>query len=201
MNNNILDNDLTPKSKFNPKFAIVAIMIVVAAASRFMPHPPNFTPIGGMALFGAAYFAKKYWAFIIPFIALFISDLILNNVVYAAYYDGFTLMPGFMFWTYGAMFLIVLLGTQLLKKVNILNVVGTSVAASLVFFLVTNFGSWFIDPANLYADNIAGVGTALAAGLPYFWNTLAGNLVYAGVMFGSYEMMKNAYPHLTLKNA
>ena len=199
MNNNILDNDLTPKSKFNPNFAIVAIMIVVAAASRFMPHPPNFTPIGGMALFGAAYFAKKYWAFIIPFIALFISDLILNNVVYAA--DGFTLFSGFMFWTYGAMFLIVLLGTQLLKKVNILNVVGTSVAASLVFFLVTNFGSWFIDPANLYADNIAGVGTALAAGLPYFWNTLAGNLVYAGVMFGSYEMMKNAYPHLTLKNA
>lgn len=201
MSKEILDTNLEGKevtNKFTPRFGIVVFMIVAAAASRFLPHPPNFTPIGGMALFGAAYFAKKYWAFLIPFAALWLSDLILNNVVYAEFNEGFTLMPSYAIGTYLALIAMIFMGSKVLKKINIPNVIGASIGASLIFFIITNIGSWYIDPMNIYPNNIAGLGAALTAGLPFFWNTLAGDLVYVGVLFGGFEMVKNAYPQLSL---
>ena len=188
-------------NKFNPRFGIIVLMIVAAAATRFMPHPPNFTPIGGMALFGAAHFAKKYWAYLIPFLALWFSDLVLNNVVYAEYQTGFTLITSFALFNFLAFGLIVLMGSNVLKKINLKSVVGASVSASLIFFLVSNFGAWYADPFNMFADNFAGLTTAYAAGLPLFWNTLAGDLVYVGVLFGGFELVKNAYPSLSLNRA
>ena len=187
-------------NKFNPKFGIIVLMVVAAAATRFMPHPPNFTPIGGMALFGAAHFAKKYWAYLIPFLALWLSDLILNNVVYSSP-DGFTWITSFGLWNFAAFGMIVFLGSNILKKINLPNIIGASVIGSLVFFLITNFGVWASDPLNMYADNIAGLTAAVAAGLPFFWNTLAGDIVYVGVLFGGYEIAKNIYQSLGLKKA
>lgn len=201
MNKNILDNQFAQEEKsnlINPRFGVIALMIILAAASRFLPHPPNFTPIGGMALFGAAFFAKKYWAYIIPFLALWASDLILNNVVYAAYHEGFVLMPTYALWTYLAFGLMILMGSKLLKKITIPNVLIGAVSASMIFFLVTNFGAWYADPFHMFADDASGLVAALAAGLPYFWNTLAGDLVYASILFGSFALIKNTYPTLTL---
>lgn len=186
------------KDKMNVRFGLIALMVLVAAMSRLLPHPTNFTPIGGMALFGAAYFTKKYWAFLIPFLALWFSDLILNNVVYAAYQEGFTLFPTYAIWSYVAFGAIVLMGTQVIKKIKIPTLVGASFAASLIFFLLTNFGVWFADPMNMYPDTAAGLVAALAAGIPYFWGTLAGDLFYTAVMFGAFEMVKRQYPTLAL---
>jgi len=199
--NNFLEKKIKmANNKFNPKFGIIVLMVVAAAATRFMPHPPNFTPIGGMALFGAAHFAKKYWAYLIPFLALWLSDLILNNVVYSSP-DGFTWITSFGLWNFAAFGMIVFLGSNILKKINLPNIIGASVIGSLVFFLITNFGIWASDPLNMYADNIAGLTAAVAAGLPFFWNTLAGDIVYVGVLFGGYEIAKNIYPSLGLKKA
>ena len=199
--NNFLEKKIKmANNKFNPKFGIIVLMVVAAAATRFMPHPPNFTPIGGMALFGAAHFAKKYWAYLIPFLALWLSDLILNNVVYSSP-DGFTWITSFGLWNFAAFGIIVFLGSNILKKINLPNIIGASVIGSLVFFLITNFGVWASDPLNMYADNIAGLTAAVAAGLPFFWNTLAGDIVYVGVLFGGYEIAKNMYPSLGLKKA
>lgn len=187
-------------NKFNPKFGIIVLMIVAAAATRFMPHPPNFTPIGGMALFGAAHFTKKYWAYLIPFLALWFSDLILNNVVYAEYQTGFTLITSFAMFNFLAFGLIVLMGSNVLKKINLKSVVGASVAGSMIFFLVSNLGVWFTSPVH-YANGLAGLGTAFTLGVPFFWNTLAGDLVYVGIMFGGFELVKNMYPSLGLNRA
>lgn len=183
--------------QFDRKALIVAIMVVIAAMSRLLPHPPNFTPIGGMALFGAAYFAKKYWAFLIPLLALWISDMVLNNVVYAAYFDGFSWMGIPM--VYAAMILIVCLGKVLLKKIKTTNILVASVLASTIFFLVTNLGSWWMDP--IYPKTIIGVVEAYVAGIPFFWNTLAGDLFFSAVLFGGFELIKRVYPQLTVKTA
>lgn len=179
----------------NTRIVIITGMVILAAMSRLLPHPPNFTPIGGMALFGAAYFTKKYWAFLIPLLALWMSDLLLNNVVYAAYFDGFSWMGVPM--VYAAMILIALLGQGLLKKVKASNVLIASVLASSLFFLVTNLGSWWMDP--IYPKTIVGVGEAYIAGIPFFWNTLAGDLFYSTVLFGGFELLKRVYPALSLK--
>ena len=77
------------KNKIILRFSVITVLILLAALSRLIPHPANFAPIGGMALFGAAYYSKRYWAFIIPIVTMWISDLILNNVVYGEFFDGF----------------------------------------------------------------------------------------------------------------
>lgn len=187
-------------NKFNPKFGIIVLMILAAAATRFMPHPPNFTPIGGMALFAAAHFAKKYWAYLIPFITLWVSDLVMNNVVYAEYQTGFTWFTTFGMFNFLAFGLIVLMGSNVLKKVNLKSVVGASLAGSMIFFLVSNIGVWLTTPVH-YANGLAGLGTVFTLGVPFFWNTLAGDLVYVGVLFGGFEMVKNMYPNLGLNRA
>ncbi len=183
--------------KLNKKTFFLAGIVVLAAMSRLLPHPPNFTPIGGMALFGAAYFSKKYWAFLVPLIALWISDLVLNNVLYAAYFDGFSWMGIPM--VYAALILIVLMGKGLLKKIKTGNLLFASVLASAIFFLVTNLGSWWMDP--IYPKTAIGIIEAYVAGIPFFWNTLAGDLFYTTVLFGGFELIKKVYPTLAIQTA
>ena len=101
-------------SKIDLRFGLIVLLIFMAALSRLLPHPPNFAPIAGMGLFGAAYFSKKYFAFLIPFIAYWISDLILDNLVYAQYYDGFQWFGSL--YVYASFALIIGLGFLLLKK-------------------------------------------------------------------------------------
>ena len=179
-------------NKIQLRFWIIALMILVAALSRILPHPFNFTPIGGMALFGAAYFSKKYWAFLIPLLSFWISDLILNNVYYTAYYDGFQWFGSI--WVYLSFILIVLLGFLLLKKLSIGRLVLASISASVLFFLITN-AALVLVPQNalLYPKSLAGLALAYTAGLPFFWNTLLGDLFYTAVLFGAFEWLSRKY--------
>jgi hypothetical protein len=166
-----------------PKSLLLVIgLILVAAASRLLPHPSNFVPVGAMALFGAAALPKRWLAVIVPVLAFYISDLVLNNTLYAAYFDGF--YWGISFWTVGAIVLMVLLGMGLLRnlKFSWLRVGGAAVGATLVFFLVTNFGVW--AGGLLYPKTGAGLLAAFVAGLPFLINSLLANLLFSGLLFG-----------------
>ncbi|MBC8101141.1 MAG: hypothetical protein H7Z41_00955, partial [Cytophagales bacterium] len=57
---------------------MVYLLIVLAALSRLLPHPPNFTPVAAMALFGAAMLPDKRLALLAPLAALLLSDLFLG---------------------------------------------------------------------------------------------------------------------------
>lgn len=166
-------------------FITITLIIFVAAITRLLPHPPNFTPIAGMALLGSAYFDKKYLAFLVPMLALFVSNLVLNNVLYAQYYDGFVWFSPQTLWVFGSIALISLLGINLLKKVNTKNVIIGAVSASLLFFAITNFGSWLSDP--MYTKDLSGLVASYINGLPFLRNTLFGDLFYSGVLFGIYH--------------
>ena len=181
------------QNKVQLKFGIVAIMIVIVALSRLLPHPYNFTPIGGMALFGAAHFSKKYWAFLIPLIAIWVSDLVLNNVVYATYFDGFQWVSTSFLFVSISFILIAAFGLIWLKTLKPGKLFIASLIASVIFFLLTNFGSWLFDPMNVYPNNVAGLGAAYAAGIPFFWNTLLGDLFYTAVLFGGFEWVSRTY--------
>ncbi|MFK7945977.1 MAG: DUF6580 family putative transport protein [Saprospiraceae bacterium] len=178
---------------------IITVLIIIAALSRLLPHPPNVTPIGATALFGAAYFTKKYWAILIPLIALWASDLILNNVFYAQYYDGFAWMTTGFLWIIGAFALIAVLGMVVLKnKVTPMNLLGTSFAASTIFFLITNFGSWM--SGVMYPKTVEGLMACYTAGIPFFWNTLGGDLFYVTALFGAYELVKYSNRKLVMEH-
>ena len=178
-------------NKIQLQTGIISLMVLMAALSRLLPHPYNFTPIGAMGLFGAAYFTRKYLAFIIPFAALLVSDFLLNNLIYARMYPEFYNEGIVWFgnwWVYGAFALIITLGLVVLRKVKIGNLLIASLSASIIFFLITNFGSMMIDP--VYPKNGAGLMAAYTAGIPFFWNTLLGDLFFTGILFGAYELVK-----------
>ena len=94
--------------KINPNFWVVTLMVFAAAFVRLLPHPPNFAPIAAMALFGGAYFNKKSFAFVIPLVAMFLTDAIIGFYSYA-------------WMVYISFALIVLVGIVMLKKVNVKN--------------------------------------------------------------------------------
>lgn len=164
--------------KINVNFGLAIVLILIAVSTRILPHPQNFTAIGAMALFGSAYFSKKNWAMLIPFLALFLSDIFLNYIKYDV---------GFGWWslaTYLSFGLAFLVGTVILKQVNVKNVFLGSLGVSVVFFLVSNSISWLFD--SIYTKDFNGLLTSLAAGVPFFQNEFAANLVYSALMFGTY---------------
>src|SRR5690242_14357509 len=112
-----------------PRFLALVTLILAAAATRLLPHPPNMTSIAAVALFGGAYFADKRVAFLVPLTAVFLSDLILG------FYGGMAAV-------YFAFVLVVCIGLWLQKHRSVLTIAGASIASSIVFFLVTNF-VWF----------------------------------------------------------
>lgn len=178
--------------KLRENTALVIVMILVAAMTRLIPHYPNFTAVGAVALFGGAYLSKRM-AFIIPVVALFISDLFLNNLIYARlypeFYDGFMLFNVKGLPVYGAFIAVILIGMFFIKKATIKNVLGSAVLASVVFFLITNFAVW--AGSVIYPKSLAGLIACYTAAVPFFWNTLLGNIVFVAVLFGGYAWVRN----------
>ena len=158
---------------------IITTIIIFAAFTRLIPHPPNFTPIIAIGLFGGAYLKDNRLALIIPLIAMIIADVFL----------GF---HGTMIWVYGSLIIISMMGILLKNRTSLVNCSVAALGGSLLFFVVTNFGVWFIS--GLYEKSIAGLITCYAMALPFFHNTLAGSVVYSAIMFGGYEVLKNYLP-------
>lgn len=169
-------------SQQNARLGFITL-IVLAMVTRLIPHAPNFTAVGAAAIFGGFAFAKGYKAFLIPLTALFLSDLAINNIVYGAYYDSFQwYTPGFGY-MYGAFLLSVILGRFQRGGFKIIGLVGTGVVSTLLFFFITNFGSWV--GMAIYPKTFAGLLMAYEAGLPFLLNQLGGTLVYGTVLFGA----------------
>lgn len=187
------------KSKIILRFSVITLLILLAALSRLIPHPANFAPIGGMALFGAAYYSRRVWAFVIPIVSMWISDLILNNVVYAQYFDNFVWFYSGAWFTYGAFILMVLMGIFTLRKMKIPNLLLSALGASIIFFLVSNFGVWF--SGSMYPGNFAGLTACYAAGIPFFKNTVMGDLFYTTLLFGAFQLSAHRFPILKKVNA
>jgi len=181
--------------KFEIRPLLLVLIVALAALSRLLPHPYNFTPVTAVALFGGAYFSRAYLAFLVPLLAMWISDLLLNNVVYAAYFEQFS---WFGSWSvYLAFGFIVGMGILFLKQVKPGRLILTTLAASTLFFLVTNFASWL--GMAVYSKDVSGLLQAYIAGLPFFRTAILGDLVYSLLLFGSFEWVKRQYPKLVLK--
>lgn len=172
-----------PQPKRNFSYGFIAILILFAALSRLIPHPPNFAPMGAMALFGAAYFKKKHLALLVPLIALWISSLIIDNTIAAQYYDGFQWFTNPF--VYLGMIAIVGLGWLTLRRPNVQSVLASALGASIVFFLISNFGVWL---QWVPEKNFATLSATFAAGVPFFHWTLLSDVFYCAVLFGAYEM-------------
>ena len=157
---------------------IITVIILFAALSRLIPHPPNFTPIIAIGLFGGAYLKDLRIAILIPLCGMIISDLIL----------GFhEIMP----WVYLSLTLITFLGLRLKNRVNFVNCLIAVLGGSLIFFLLSNFGVWFMGG---YEKTISGLIVCYTMAIPFLNNTLIGSAAYGVIMFGGYEALKYFLP-------
>ena len=163
------------------RLTVLLSAILAAAALRLVPHPPNFTPIGAMALFGGAYLGRRWLAFVAPLAALLVSDLVLG------FYAG-------MWVQYLAVALVVLIAWGVLRRISLLRVVGAALVSSVLFFLVTNFGTWALS--GMYPLTPTGLAACYVAALPFFQNTVAGDLLYSGLLFGGFALLERAVPAL-----
>ncbi|MFH0791310.1 MAG: DUF6580 family putative transport protein [Candidatus Omnitrophota bacterium] len=147
-------------------------LIVLGISTRFLPHVPNFTPVIAIALFGGYYLNRKY-AVLVPLLLMVFSDIFLG-------------MHNTMFFTWGSVVLISILGITQKKNKSVLNVAGSSLASAVLFFAITNFGVWI---SGWYPYTLGGVADCYIMGIPFFRATLLSTVVYSAVMFGAYELI------------
>ncbi|HEY7208769.1 MAG TPA: DUF6580 family putative transport protein [Bryobacteraceae bacterium] len=164
-----------------PSFQPLALGLTIAAALlRLVPHPYNFTPVGGIALFGGARL-KGWQAYVIPLLAMLITDPILSSMAGYPMYSPATLIIYFSFLIY------VVLGRFLIgNSTNPLRIGAVALAGSVQFFLITNLFVWMGD--KTYPHTLAGLASCYVAALPFFSRTLVGDLFYAGVLFTAYAL-------------
>ncbi|MBO0947405.1 DUF6580 family putative transport protein [Fibrella forsythiae] len=166
------------------RLTTTASLILLVAVSRFLPHPPNATPVMAMALFGGALFEKKWLGLIVPVLAMLLSDWLI----------GF---HGTMGAVYGSLALAWLIGVVALTKPTVGRVVGGSVAASILFFLITNFAVWY--GSSYYPQTAGGLLGCYTAGLAFynnqsfFLNGLLGDLFFSGLLFGGYALLQRRF--------
>ena len=173
---------------------VLVAMIVAAAMSRLLPHPPNFSPVEAIALFGGAYFASRAWAVLVPLAAMLISDVVLA-ALNGGSYSFANYFASTSFWlVYGCIAVSTVLGFGLRGKVGGARVLAYSLLGSVLFFLVTNFGAWL--GSTMYPQNGAGLVAAYAAGIPFFQWTVLGTLFYAALLFGGFALLRRRLPTL-----
>src|SRR5713226_10494914 len=163
------------------KTASALAMICVAGALRIAPHPWNLAPVGAIALFSGAVLRNRWMALAFPLLALFAGD---------AFIGFHKLMPV----VYASFLVSVAIGMLLRERWTVLRVGGAALLGAAQFFMVTNLAVWAIG--NTYPKNGAGLAACFVAAIPFFWNTLAGDLFYTALFFGGFALAEKLFPAL-----
>lgn len=165
-----------------PRFFMLVGMVVSAGFLRLVPHPWNVTPVAAMALFAGAHFDDKRLSFLVPLLAVFLSDLFI-----AGFYPGWWMV-------YVAHISVVMVGFSLRQNRSVGRVALGTLAGSVSFFLISNLSYFLVSP--LYAKSFAGLMQCYTAAIPFFRNTMVGDLFFAALLFGSFHLAERRFPVL-----
>jgi hypothetical protein len=158
---------------------LALVLILLAAAVRIAPHPWNFTPVGAMALFSGAALKDRRLAFLFPLLALFAGDLFIGL---------YKIIPII----YASFLISVAIGLWLRDRRTVARISLATLLGAIQFFLVSNLAVWQF--MNTYPHNSSGLLACYIAGVPFFWNTLAGDAVYAALFFGGFAFAEHFFP-------
>jgi len=176
-----MNTEMSQKESLLYRTLLALALIMLAAALRVAPHPWNFTPVGAMALFSGAVLKDRRLALLVPLVALFAGDVFI----------GFhKLIPV----VYASFLLNVLIGRFFANRRTVLRIGAATLLGSAQFFLVTNLAVWWL--LNSYVKTASGLAACYLAGLPFFWNTLAGDACYAALLFGGFALAQQVFPAL-----
>ena len=174
-----MNTEISQKENLLYRTLLALVLILLAAALRIAPHPWNFTPVGAMALFSGAVLKDRRLAFLFPLLALFMGDIFIGlhrliPIVYASFLIN------------------VAIGLWLRDRRTVARISLATLLGAIQFFLVTNFAVWqFLSG---YPHTATGLLACYIAGIPFFWNTLAGDAFYALLLFGSFAFVERFLP-------
>jgi len=175
------------KHKLNTSFnylVILSVLIVLGVVGRLLPHPPNFTPMAAIALFAGFIFLKRYMAVIAVVVTMLLTDYFAFGYLSAEWFASKS-----MWVVYLALLFPVVFKNFLQKKLGLFRVAGAALASSTVFFIATNFAVWAFSP--MYEKTLEGLVLCYTMAIPFFQNTVAGDLIWSGVIFGTYFLLRN----------
>ena len=176
-----MNTELSQKENLLYRTLLALVLIVLAAALRIAPHPWNFTPVGAMALFSGALLKDRRLTFFFPLAALFLGDIFI----------GFhKLIPI----VYASFLINVAIGLWLRERRTMTRISLATLLGAIQFFFITNFAVWqFLSG---YPHTATGLLACYIAGIPFFWNTLAGDALYAALLFGGFAFAERFLPAL-----
>lgn len=175
-----MNNERNERQLFWMKIGIAAALVAIAAALRVVAHPWNFTPIGAMALFSGATFRQRWMKFVFPLVALFAGDVFIG-------------LYKLMIVVYASFLISVAIGTWIGEERKLPRLASATMLGALQFFLITNFAVW--ASFTTYPKSVAGLVACYAAGIPFFWNSLAGDVFYVTLLFGGYALAERWFAH------
>ncbi|MBI4436039.1 MAG: hypothetical protein HY590_01275 [Candidatus Omnitrophica bacterium] len=155
------------------------VLIVLAALVRVLPHPPNVTPVGAIALFGGAYLSRRF-ALLYPLAIMALSDFVLNPMY------GLPLMIPETPFVYGSFLITGCLGLWCRRYRSAAILYLASLISSILFYLITNFGTWLVS--GLYPKNATGLLQCYVMAIPFFRNSLIGNFLWLSILLGVYRL-------------
>jgi len=162
---------------------LIVMMILFAAIMRIVPHPWNLAPVGAMALFSGAVIRNRVMVFVFPLLAMLAGDFFVGfHILMPVVYASFLISTAIGFW--------------LRERRSAVRLGGAVLLGAIQFFLITNFGVWAF--LNSYPKTFAGLMACYAAGVPFFWNTLAGDICYSALLLGGLFLAERTYPALRL---
>jgi hypothetical protein len=166
-----MNAEVSQKENLLYRTILALALILIAAALRIAPHPWNFTPVGAMALFSGALIKDRRLAFLFPLLTLFLGDIFIGL---------YKILPII----YASFLINVAIGLWLRDRRTISRISLATVLGAIQFFLVSNFAFWQF--MGTYPHNPSGLFSCYFAAIPFFWNTLAGDMVYVALLFGSF---------------
>lgn len=163
----------------NTKLAFILSAILAIAFWRILPHPANVTPVMAAALFCGSYLKDKKMAILLPLLAMLVSD----------FFIGF---HGSMLFVYAGIAITSVVAILFLQKPKTVNVFTATVGCSIVFFILTNFGAWLMS-SGFYPKTTEGLLQAYIAGIPFYRNSILGDIFFVVILFGGYQIIQAQY--------
>jgi hypothetical protein len=142
-------------------------IIITGIFSRLIFHPANMTAVGALALYSGSRY-PTWKAALILFATMIVTD-------------GIYGFHAVMWATYGSLFLTIIFGKALTKNKNVVIIGGISLLSSILFFLITNFAVWVTG--SMYPKTMSGLISCYVMALPFFRNSVIGDLGYTYVYF------------------
>jgi hypothetical protein len=149
-------------------------LLAIATLGRLVPHPPNFTPIGAIALYGGARFSKTH-AIVLVLATMLLSDWLLAELTGASSSGAVSLA------VYLSLAAVVFVGRWFQARPGRSRFVIAILGTSTLFFLTTNLAVWLFE--TLYPKTLDGLLACYVAAIPFYRNQMFGDFAWGGSLF------------------